>query len=69
MLNLGKLYYEGKGVTRDYVEALRLFRQAADLGDPQAMINIGVMYQHGQAVRKDGAEAARWFSRAAQHKE
>jgi uncharacterized protein len=56
-------------VARDYVEALRLFRQAADLGDAQAMINIGVMYQHGQAVRKDGAEAARWFSKAAQHKE
>ena len=57
--------YRGRGVNQSYSEAMRLFRQAADLGDPQAMNNIGVMYSEGQSVPKNEAEAARWFRKAA----
>jgi len=58
------MYYRGRGVNQSYSEALRLFRQAADLGDQQAMNNIGVMYSEGQGVPKSDAEASRWYQKA-----
>ena len=36
----GLKYYNGDGVTKDYTEAFRWFRKAADQGDQMAMIMI-----------------------------
>ena len=55
----------GRGVAKNYSEAMRFFRKAADLGDTQAMSNIGVMYDNGEGVPKNAAEAARWYKKAA----
>jgi TPR repeat protein len=52
-------------VAKNYSEAMRFFRKAADLGDTQAMSNIGVMYDNGEGVPKNAAEAARWYKKAA----
>ena len=49
----------------DYVEAMRWFRKAADLGNANAMENIGVLYRTGQGVVRDDAEALRWWRKAA----
>jgi serine/threonine protein kinase len=38
-----------------------LFRQAANLGEPRAMLQMGEDYSDGQDVTKDEKEAARWF--------
>jgi TPR repeat protein len=35
----------GRGVAKDDAEAVRLFRQAADLGHAGAMNNLGLMYK------------------------
>jgi TPR repeat protein len=43
MNNLDLLYLHGKGVKRDYAEALRLFKQVTALGDPQARRNLKEM--------------------------
>jgi uncharacterized protein len=40
---LGAMYANGKGVAKDDAEAMRLFRQAADLGNTNAMISLGTM--------------------------
>jgi len=46
-------------------QAARLFRQAADLGNAEAMEELGEIYRTGDGLPKDGLEALRWFLRAA----
>ena len=58
-------YKNGQGVEQDYKEAARLFRQAADLGDADAIKNLGVCYEYGRGVGKDYKEAARLYRQAA----
>jgi hypothetical protein len=62
---LGVLYYEGRGVARDYGQALVWFRKAADQGDANAPFYLGVMYHDGLGVAKDHVAAVRWYRRAA----
>ena len=49
----------------DYDEARRLFRIAADQGDPRAQSWLGFMYEEGLGVEKSDAEAYRWYRKAA----
>jgi hypothetical protein len=51
---------------KDYAEAMRLYRQAADMGDAMSMNNIGWLYQHGWGVPSDYGEALRWYRQAAE---
>jgi TPR repeat protein len=64
-VNLGIMYAQGQGVTRDDGEAIRWFRKAADQGDPLAQHNLGVMYESVRGVPQNWAEAATWFRSAA----
>jgi TPR repeat protein len=41
---LGGLYFTGKSVPRDYVEASNWFRKAAWQGDPNAAHSLGSLY-------------------------
>ncbi len=50
----------------DYASAMRLFRLAANQGDPEAQISLGFMYAEGQGVPQDDAEAVRWYRKAAE---
>jgi len=58
----GNEYYK----RRDYKEAIRLYRDAADLGNAYAMNNIGTMYEHGEGVSKSHLEAVKWYKKAAE---
>ena len=62
---LGQLYEDGQGVPRDYMEALKWYRIAADQGDIWAQSAVGRFYQKGYGVRQDDEEACFWFSLAA----
>jgi uncharacterized protein len=62
---LGLMFYHGRGVPRDDVEATKWFRLAADQGDATAQFNLGVMYAEGQGVAQDYAEAMKWYRLAA----
>ncbi len=59
---LGKDYYWEK----NYTEAVKWFRKAADQGDAEAQCNLAVCYALGQGVSQDHAEAAKWYRRAAE---
>lgn len=48
--NLGVLYDEGRGVTRDRSKAIELWTRAAENGDPQAQHNIALAYLAGKSV-------------------
>ena len=53
----------------DYAEALRLFRLAAEQGEPWAQYRLGMMYEKGRGVEQDYAEALRLFRLAAEQGE
>jgi len=63
--NLGFIYATGQGVPKDYAEAARWYRKAADQDYPDAQNNLGVMYNNGQGFPRDYAEAIRWYRKAA----
>jgi TPR repeat protein len=56
---LGDSYRQGLGIDVDYQEALRLFKSAAQKGNPWAHNNLGNMYRLGQGVPTDLNEAAK----------
>ena len=58
------MYELGRGVARDYTEALRLFQLAAAQGQPQALYWVAACHERGQGVRKNKAQAIRWYRRA-----
>lgn len=60
--NTGSDYYE-KG---NYTEAVKYFREAAELGHAGAQNTLGLCYYNGIGVTKNMAEAAKWFRKAAE---
>ncbi len=63
--NLGLMYDNGRGVTQDYKEAVRLFALAAAQGLAEAQYNLGLMYKNSQGVTQDYKEAVRLYGLAA----
>lgn len=63
--NLGELYRQGKGVQRNYNQALTLFTAAANENYADAQYNIGMMKRDGLGGAQDLAAAKEWFRRAA----
>ncbi len=66
MFKRGDDYYYGRGVTRDYSEAVKWYRMAADLGHVRAQYNLGNHYYKGEGVSQDYSEAVKWYRRAAE---
>jgi TPR repeat protein len=62
---LGKMYYEGRGVALDLTEAAKWYRESAEQGDADAQLRLGRMYQYGNGVALDLVEAAKWFRKSA----
>ena len=62
---IGRLYFDGKGVIRDFTEAATWFRTAAEAGVPVAQWDLGMMYYQSYGVSKDLATARAWLQKAA----
>lgn len=62
---LGMMYFNGFGVSQDYVLARRWLLQGAGLGNTWAQFDLGVMFRNGQGVPQDYVQAHMWFSLAA----
>lgn len=58
---MGFAFSSGTGVARDYAEAARLYRAAADLGHGTAANNLGVLYGSGLGVPRDDQQALRFY--------
>jgi TPR repeat protein len=68
-LSLGHIYSLGKdmsGATRDYAEAFKWFRKAAEQGSAKGQYYLGRMYYYGEGTPKDYAEAAKFYRKAAE---
>jgi len=62
---MGKKYDYGTVVAKDYKEAAKWFRLAADRGHAEAQYDLGRSYYMGRGVREDKNEAAKWYRLAA----
>ena len=60
------MYAKGQGVRRNYAEAVKWYRLAAEQGYAAAQYNLGVSYDKGRGVPQDDAEAVKWYRLAAE---
>lgn len=64
--NLAKNYETGRaGYKKDFAEAERWYRLAAEQGDPFAQASLAILYRFGKGVPRDYVEAYKWFYLAA----
>lgn len=63
---LGNVYYRGEGVQKDYMQALKWYRMAADQDLADAQYMMGLMYDHGEGVPQDFLAAVDWYRKAAE---
>jgi TPR repeat protein len=63
---LGLMYYMGRGVPRDYKQAMAWHRKAALQGKADAQYVVGAMYYTGNSVPQDQKLAVSWFRKAAE---
>ncbi len=72
MYELGHLYESGYWEYKEsnrYInvfKAFKLYAQAANRGNLDAMIKVGVCYRDGKGVRKDTAKAKKWLKLSAE---
>lgn len=62
--SLGAIYYEGKSVPQDYVEAMKWFLLAANQKHANAQFHLGQMYEEGQGVPRNNVQAHKWYNLA-----
>ena len=63
---LAVVHYNGRGVERDYEEAVRWARLAAEQGNARGQSLLGAAYYSGNGVARDPSEAARLLRLAAE---
>ena len=51
---------------KNYTQAVKWYRKAAEQGDAYAQNNLGVCYKNGQGVTQDYYEAVKWYRKAAE---
>jgi len=62
---LGVMYLQGDGVSRDPTQAFAWFKKAADGGSLDAAYQLALMYEAGRGVPRSAAQATAWYKRAA----
>ena len=67
MNNLGVMYDFGRGAPKDWTEAAKWYREAAEQGNAPAQANLGVLYLDGRGVTNDLVQAYVWFKLSARH--
>lgn len=63
---LGKAYEDGKGVAKNYSNAVNWYRKAAKQGNAAAQDGLGYLYDFGYGVPLDHVIAAKWYRKAAE---
>lgn len=63
----GAQHQSGRGVTQNYVEAIKWFRKAAEQNHAEAQYRLGNCYweNYVEGVKQDYFEAIKWYRRAA----
>ena len=64
-LNMGNCYFLGRGVEKDYQQAVYWYERAAAQGLDVAQFNLAQCYENGTGVARDDAKAATLYSKSA----
>lgn len=64
-LNLGTMYYNGRGLHQDFKKAAELYEIAAISGEKRALCNLGYCYYYGRHQEKDYNKAYEYFNSCA----
>ena len=54
----------GKGITKNYKEAVSWFRKSAEQGNSSAQMNLGHMYENAKGISQDYGKAIEWYKKA-----
>lgn len=66
-IEVGNIYYYGKGVATDYHEALKWYQKAADELESEAYEKLAEIYHYGKGVDKDLVKATGYYNRAIEY--
>ena len=61
---LGCMYFEGLGVSQDYLKAINWFLKSASQGNEAAMANVGVVFYQIYGESDDYMKSLKWFHKA-----
>ena len=64
-MELGEIYYLGRGVTRNYAKATTWFGKAARQGHPRAQCYLGEIHEKGFENKINYKRAVKWYRKAA----
>jgi SH3-like domain-containing protein len=64
MFNLGVAYWEGRGLNKNFSQAVDWWERAAESGDVASQYNLGLAYYLGKGAQKDIDKARSWLSQA-----
>lgn len=64
-LELGRLYYKGRGVPQNYQMAAKWWAEASKDNEEESMFNLATLYTRGMGVDKDLTKGTQLFSGAA----
>ncbi|MEI8294349.1 MAG: tetratricopeptide repeat protein [bacterium] len=62
---MGKAYYNGWAMKKNYAEAAKWFRMSAEKGIPPAQYWLGICLHNGLGIQKNDVDAAQWFLKSA----
>ncbi len=62
--NLGDIYYKGKKVKQDYLEAVSYYGKACDGSYIAGCSDLGFMYEKAQGIEEDFSKAAKLYAKA-----
>ena len=65
MCGLGAIYFCGRGVNKNYVEALRYYSMAKGVETTERLYRLGWMCRYGKGMKRNDAKAHEYYSRAA----
>ena len=66
MNHLATMCMTSQGVEADFEKAVKLYEEAAKLGNTDAMLNLGVLHEYGLVFKQDKKEAVKWYEKAAE---
>ena len=66
---LAEAYRNGNNTAENFIEALRWYRSAAELGLADAQNNLGAMYLAGMGTIANPTEAVYWYQKAAEQEQ
>jgi hypothetical protein len=65
MMDLAKMYSDGRGVTKDEAQATQWILKAAMTGNYESMMKVANRYEDGLGIARDHDQAIEWMRKAA----